>query len=533
MKKNKVVALGLDGASWGTLAPLLTQGHLPNIRRMINGGVSAPLLSSIPPVTCPGWRCYSTSKNPGQLGVFWWTGWDRDNGRLTFPCADSFHSLDFWDYLGAKDCRVAIINMPTTYPPKAVNGVMVSGFGAPLNRNLVPLFERVTYPDDWWPTLCEQYNYRIAMSRVDMGDKSQVVAEITDLIKIRFKLLFDLLDSGKYDFLHLTIFYINTLQHFYGTDEVVANAWKLIDQFIGRLLDTGCYLFIFSDHGMMKIERSFLINNWLIEGGYLKLKRDAGDIINLLDTFGQRNLGWRERYLSDWAKQVLPVRLQDKMPGLHQLLKTNMIDQKIDWAASSAISLSQGVIYINRQQAGADYEKVRDELRHKLLSLKSPEDGKRVVDEVYTSDELYKGDYVNDAPDLVAMPADGFEMYGGIGGQAPFFHGCGDVFQTRERAWSSGNHPEGIFIAHGGGIAGKKLEQASLLDIAPTIMHLMDVPVAEDMEGRVLQDIFKPDSVLATKEIKYQPALKQLIKPAISTENKQLKETLTDLGYLE
>ncbi len=520
----KVVALGLDGAAWGTLFPWLKQGRLPNIRRMIKNGASAPLSSSIPPVTCPGWRCYSMSKNPGQLGVFWWTGWDRKRGRLTFPNADSFNGVDFWDYLGRADRRVAIINMPTTYPPKPVNGVMVSGFGAPLDRNLRLLYERITYPEDWWPKLQKQYNYRISMFWVDIRDKSQVYAEIADLIKIRFKLLFDLLKSGQYDFLHLTIFYINTLQHFFDTDEVTAKAWELIDKYIGRLLDMGCYLFIFSDHGMKKIEQSFLINNWLLQEGYLKLKSDVGDIISRLDTLGQRHLSWRERYLAYWAMKILPVRLQDRIPGMHRFIKTNMIDQKIDWAASYAMSLSQGVIYINRRKAGADYEKVRDGLSCKLKKLKSPEDGRRVIDEVYISDEMYKGDYIELAPDLVAMPADGFEMYGGIGGAA---------FEKRERSWCSGNHPEGIFMVHGEDIAHRKLDKADLLDIAPTIMHLMNVPVAEDMEGNVLQDIFKPKSALATKKIEYQPALKQPVKPEMSAENKQLKESLTDLGYLE
>jgi predicted AlkP superfamily phosphohydrolase/phosphomutase len=402
---------------------------------------------------------------------------------------------------------------------------MVSGFGAPLDRNLRPLLERLTYPEDWWPKLRQDYNYRVAMSGVDLEDKSQVVAEIADLIRLRFKLLLDLLHSGRYDFLHLTIFYINTLQHFYGADEAVAQAWELIDRFIGELLETGSYLFVFSDHGTMKIEHSFWINNWLISGGYLKLKSDAGDIIGWLDSWGQRRLNWRKRHLSALAQTLLPVRWQDKLPGMHQLLRGNMIDQKVNWPASAAVSLSQGVIYINRRQVGAGYEKVRDELSHGLESLRLPGSTRRVIERVYRREELYTGDYLAQAPDLVALPARGVEIYGGIGGE---------VFESRKRPWSSGNHPEGILIVHGKGIAHKKLEHASLLDIAPTIMHLLGAPLPEDMDGRVLGQIFQPQSCWTGKGIKYQPPWKRPVEPDGRADNSQsLREELTSLGYLD
>ncbi len=539
MKSPKVVALGLDGASWSALNPWLAKGRLPNIKRIIEHGCSGPLMSIIPPVTCPGWRCYSTSKNPGQLGVFWWTGWDRAKGKLTFPNAHSFKGIDFWDYLGAAGHRVAIINMPTTYPPQAVNGVMVSGFGAPLDRDRSALYERITYPDTWWEEIRKRYDYRIDMRWVDTNDKWHMLAEIADLITMRFRLLLDLLKSGEYGFLHMTIFYINTLQHFYGMDEVVAKAWELIDKFIGRLMDVGCYLVIFSDHGMMKIEHSFMINNWLIEEGYLKLKMDAGDFISLLDSWGVQKLGWQERHVTALAQKILPWRIKDRIPGMYPFLKTNMIDQKVDWRASTAVSLSQGVIYINRKLLGENYEGVRSELCQKLMLLQLPDNGKKVIDEIHLQEDVYEGEYIDLAPDVVAMPADGFEMYGGIGG---------GTFQVRERAWSSGNHPEGIFMAYGEDIGHKQKSggpiqtslsqasqpQASLLDVAPTIMHIMDVPLAEDMRGRVLQEIFTPESRLSSKQIKYQAALqKENDTTSKNTENQHLRKSLADLGYLQ
>ncbi len=521
-----VICLGLDGACWGYLNQWISQGRLPNLKRLLDNAAWGTLKSIIPPVTAPAWRCYSTGKNPGELGVFWWTGWNRAAGKLTFPDTYSFDSLDFWDYLGMSGKRVGIINMPTTYPPTAVNGVMVSGFGAPLNRNQSSLTRRLTYPDDLWLHLQEKYNYRIAISGDSLADKFKLQADVIDLMRARFALLTDLINSGKYDFLHLTIFYINTLHHFFGTDEAAACAWEYIDNFIGELMEAGCYLFIFSDHGMMSIDNSFLMNNWLIEQGWLKLKFDLGDIIRWMDDWAEKKVGY-SRCFADFFGAFLPARLQNKIPGMYKFIRTNMIDQKINWRASYAVCLGDGVIYLNTDKLKGDYKKFRDELSLKLKGLALPDTDKPVISEIYTADELYKGKHARFAPDIIALPADGAEIYGGIkiGGK---------VFEQRARPWSSGNHPDGIFMAYGDEIAAGELNQpVRLTDIAPTIMHLMDVPIAQDMEGKALTELFRANSNVAGRQVCYQSPQEKT--PGFYDDvsaKLELKESLSALGYL-
>ena len=111
------IILGLDGANWDLLSPWLESGKLPNIQSLRDNGTTADLESCLPPVTCPNWRCYSTGKNPGKLGVYWWEKIDAENRTLSTPTSKSFKSANYWDYLAADDISTGIFNLPMTYPP--------------------------------------------------------------------------------------------------------------------------------------------------------------------------------------------------------------------------------------------------------------------------------------------------------------------------------------------------------------------------------------------------------------------------------
>lgn len=113
MEKRNIV-LGLDGVSWNFLSSWMEEGNLPNIQSFKEDGCYSDMDSVIPPVTCPAWRCYSTGKNPGKLGVFWWLNFDRSKGRTVLPNSASFKSKDFWHYIGNGGKKVCIINMPMT-----------------------------------------------------------------------------------------------------------------------------------------------------------------------------------------------------------------------------------------------------------------------------------------------------------------------------------------------------------------------------------------------------------------------------------
>lgn len=114
--KTKVLVIGLDGATWNLLKPWSREGVLPTFKRLMEKGVYGNLRSSIPPVTFPAWKCYSTGKNPGKLGVYLFLKLDMENKKFYFYSSRDFKSKEVWDYLGGKGYKCGVINMPGTYP---------------------------------------------------------------------------------------------------------------------------------------------------------------------------------------------------------------------------------------------------------------------------------------------------------------------------------------------------------------------------------------------------------------------------------
>jgi predicted AlkP superfamily phosphohydrolase/phosphomutase len=125
--RGKMLVIGLDGACWDLIVRWIESGELPNIKRLKERGCWGPMQSCIPPITCPAWHCYATGKNPGKLGVFWWQYLDLKNRKVITPNSKSFKSRALWNYLNDAGYKTGIIGMPTTYPPKKVDGFMVSG----------------------------------------------------------------------------------------------------------------------------------------------------------------------------------------------------------------------------------------------------------------------------------------------------------------------------------------------------------------------------------------------------------------------
>ena len=124
---TETIVLGLDGANWALLDPWIEGGRLPNIAALRDEGVWTDMHSCFPPVTCPNWRCYSTGKNPGKLGVFWWENIDTDRQTLTTPDSRSFKSANYWDYLNREGLSAGVMNLPMTYPPFEVEDFIIAG----------------------------------------------------------------------------------------------------------------------------------------------------------------------------------------------------------------------------------------------------------------------------------------------------------------------------------------------------------------------------------------------------------------------
>lgn len=482
--KDKAVVIGIDGASFNLIQPWLDDGELPALKTIMNKGVYAWSKSCYPPVTCPNWKCYSTGKNPGKLGIFWWTNFDRTKKDLYLPRDRLFINKEIWDYIGNAGGKVIVVNMPLTYPPKKVNGILISGAPDGLNT-------RFTYPRKLELFLKKEFRYKVNPSDLHLVREhdENAISNILDLIKIRFEVARTLLEMNRdVSFLHLTIFYINTLHHYLWDGYHVKEAWKIIDHYIGVFIKEypDFNFFIISDHGSSKINSVFNVNAWLEKEGYLNKKL----IIHVQKIFEKIKLN-RENVLKYMtylglirvARMLSNTRIGRFLESTLSLLPSyesiGNLKEIIKWDNTLAVALPQGLIYLLNP---IENRVLINKIKRKLLGIVDPITGKHPIKRVYSKYEVYSGSFLAEAPDIIIEYNDGFHLSANISESKIF---------SRPSIWLAENAHRGIFLAYGPSIKGKGYlgYNVSILDVAPTILHIMGLKVPQDMDGRIIRDI--------------------------------------------
>lgn len=510
------LVVGLDGAGFQLLGNWIDDGSLPTVSRLQKEGTTGTLRSAYPPVTCPNWRCYSTGVNPGKHGVFWWENVDREKGTFTIPTAKDFDAPDIWDYLGEEGYTSAVVNMPTTFPPQPLNGYMISGGGG-VDGN------EYTYPPELQEEIEEQFDYRtfLNVTTSNIGEYPEKVDEILDLIEMRFEVA-DFIRQ-KYDpaFLHLTVFYTNVFNHHYWDADVTKRVWKRVDELLGEFIEDE-NIILMSDHGSNEIHHVFNINTWLESEGYLVTTETVSD--RLLD-FGitrERMTKFADKLgVKNSLKALLPQSAIDYVPKSNGQVEGAGKASKIDWERSTAMASGQGPIYV--LATGREREQIREEIKTELESLSTPT-GMPVARTVYRANEIYTGPHIKSGPDLVVDQADHIHISGAIGSD--------DLFKKPDN-WIGENHRDGIFFATGPDIVEEiKLGQVDIYDITPTILHWFGTPVPEQLDGRVLTEIFDEGTDAATREVVRRDWSPDTGSELGVADQDQMRDRLQDLGYL-
>ena len=524
MSRAKILAIGLDGASFNLISPWLDAGLLPNLQKLIKSGVSGELESCIPPVTMPAWRVYSTGKSPGKLGVYWHQQLDAKTRKVITPNGNSFPSADLWHYLNDAGYQTGIVGMPDTYPPQPLNGFMVCAGPSATDIGY-------TYPNELAEELVEQVNYH-PIIKGDLYRKSKdspMVKQLLDVIDRTFAAGEYLLEQRPVDFLQVTTFDINRLQHVFYDEEPTRQAWEIVDRWLGKLSPRFDYTIIMSDHGTERLEWAFFLNVWLRQQGYLDTRFHPLDALAKMG-FNRTNIG---RLMQKFGLTRLfsfdtLVKYGSMLPqstGGFGDFGNQAVVNRIDWSKTRAFALPQGPIYINRQVVpdAAEYEKLRNELVERLESLTDPRTGSNVFKKVYRREELYTGPYIHDAPDLVALDNDAYHNRAGL--NQP------EVYAPSWK-WKGNNRHHGLFVMNGPDIpTGQTLDGVRLIDLAPTILHLANVAVPNDLDGRVIQDGLT--GTMQQRQIRYQPPIMSDSEHQMDNEYQDIiEERLKDLGYL-
>lgn len=513
------VVLGLDGGCFELIQPWIDEGTLPTFSRLTEEGAAADMQSCLPPVTCPNWQCYATGTNPGKLGVFWWEAVDEDEGKIeNRSAADDFDGTHYWHFLGGD---AAVVNLPTSYPPSEIEGIHIAGGPGAEQTDY-------TYPESLEEELEDKYDYAVHPEKMSLlsGDDpdNECVPEIYDLIDSRFDVLEHELENGEYELIHVTVFYLNVLQHFYWDMDVVKEAWEKIDERVGQLLemDELEHFFVMSDHGSNEIVTTFRINTWLEQHGYLQTESGVSDYLHKVGITRERvrpvlaKLG-----VEWWARRLLPERVQMLLPDDDGSVDKSAKDDVIDWDRSQAVASGQGPLYVLADDS-AERDRIVDELIPDLEDL-TDEEGKAVFDQVLRGEDVYSGPYVDHGPDVVLDQAAGVHIEGKIGNDEVF---------SQPSKWNGENKDTGMFIGYGPDIdKTATLLDMHILDIAPTLLHLHGEDVPERMDGEVRRDLFDAESEPANREILRIDV--ELDDANSRTVEHDVTNRLADLGYME
>lgn len=485
VEQPRTVVFGLDGAHFELIEPWIDAGELPNLERAIEGGVTADLESVLPPVTSPNWKSYLTGKNPGQFGIFWWENVDTDEERIFYPSHRKNRETEYWEVLAEED-RTGVMGVPTTYPPKQAGEFVLSG--APDGSN-----DGFAYPEALEARLEDEYDYKVTAKSELRATPDKAAEEILEIIDTRFTVARDLFEEYDLDFLQVTTFYINSLHHYFWDHEYTKRGWKIIDEHLGAFLDEGHDIVLMSDHGSNEVQTVFHVNSWLEREGYLQLDAGAAKLVHGLGINRDRVL----RVLSPLGLQGLATRFApqfvlDFVPDEQGELPRESKTSNIDWAGTDVIASGQGPIYLTADEGSSEYERTRDRLIEQLESLEGP-NGEPIISAAHRGEDVYSGEYAHEAPDVVVEQARGIHIQGSIGRDEVFS-------QPAEDGWKGENKREGLFVATGPSFDEGEVDALSILDLAPTLLHLRGRAIPVDLDGEVRRDVYASGSDAATTD---------------------------------
>jgi len=551
---RRVVVLGLDGASFDVLLPLMERNLLPNLSRIVNEGVWGALESTIPPYTAQAWVAMATGKGQGKHGVldFWKTPSDRAGGAI----ADStlIRSETLWSILSRHGKRVGIVNVPMTYPPSKVNGYLVSGFMTPAGRS------DYTYPSELRSRILEVVGEYEPDPYDPVSPSQGLLEQCLHWVRKKEEANQSLMREYPWDFFMNVVQALDQIQHFFWSclDDshprhsakrtaeympLIEECYKLVDSIVGQrlsLLDERTNLFVISDHGFGPAHTWFQVNKFLSELGLLVLEKSGQSL--LIRTAAA--MGLTPRRIKDALLRTDPLRLTQRLGRWTRTAWGKRLDAalsgQVSWTRTKAFAGSPTIegIYINLKgrdergivDSGHEYTELRDFIMARLSELKDPESGATVIEAVYRKEEIYEGECVSLLPDIVFSMNQGYMPRDDMTASEI-------VEPIPSLGYVEGKHrPDGIFLAIGPDIGQGEINGARIVDVAPTILFAMGLPVPSNLDGRVLLEAFARP-YRDSHRIEYQELVEGLAGSESNTayseqELAEIQRKLSGLGYL-
>jgi len=447
----KVIVIGLDCAA----PELVFNEELPNFRKLRSQGSYGRLKSCIPAITIPAWTVMMTSRSPGELGLYGFRhrkGYSYQDIWIANSTAIKQEAL--WDILKREERKVCLVGVPPSYPPFAVNGNLISCFITPGTD------KEYTYPAELKgeiENLVGEYIFDVPF-RTEQRD--ELLKQVYQMTEQRFEVIRYLINQKEWDFFMWVEIGVDRIHHafwkFYDQNHhlyqpgnefetVIPGYYRYLDERLGEILsliDSDTAVLVVSDHGAKGMKGAFCINEWLAEEGYLVLKERPSEKVSLEKT----EVDWARTRAWGWG-------------GYYSRIFLNVQGRE-----------PQGVI------APEDYEKEREEIVQRLKSITGP-NGETWDTRVFKPEETYPENN-GDPPDLMVYLDDLWWRAAGTMGHTSHY------LPENDTGPDDAVHAEdGVFILYNPREKQGEKINASIYDIAPTILHLMGIKVPQDMEG--------------------------------------------------
>lgn len=492
--KPRAVLIGLDGATWSVLDPLMRDGVMPFLRRFVEHGARASLRSTIPALTPPAWTSMITGRSPGYHGIFNFFGRDApDSHQIRLLGSQDIGSEPVWAYANRQRLRATVLNFPLTFPAPAIDGQVVAGGWMPWRQ-----LRLGCHPRELYDRLKALPGFDARVIALDMAHEAKALEgcrreEYDDWIALHirreqqwFAVLRSLMADDPTELLAIVFDGVDKLQHLcwrlldpaYAAD--LREDWELrarercveyfrvldglLDEIVALAGDTATVVMA-SDHGFGPQERTLFINTWLEQHGYLAWADGAGPRASGDQLLGMSQVA-RHTYLLDWSR----TQAYASMPGGNGI---HVVRRDVEHPAGVTDS---------------EYDAFCDRLIGRLGELRDSDTGAAVVRAAWRRDQIFAGPYLELAPDITLELADGglFSILAATDAVAP-------------RHPPTGTHrPDGIFVAVGPlARPGADIGELSILDVAPLLLYSLDVPIPAQLEGRVPVEALRADQLMA------------------------------------
>ncbi|MGD8546204.1 MAG: alkaline phosphatase family protein, partial [Candidatus Bathyarchaeota archaeon] len=472
MTSEKVVLIGFDGLPYDVVSSL-PKNRFPTFNKILKEGCHGVLTSTIPPSSPTAWTSLVTGKSPGKHCVFGFSHVSKGVVTPQYSWVGRFNPV--WDILSNMGKKVVILNVPFTYPPYKVNGILITGFPSPMNRieSFPPTFV------DQLKSKIENYDLDVPLENEDYADmdEEKFLEGIYRITEARTEATFHLMENYDWDFFFVVFTSLDRLQHvYYGYyDEksplhdntkrkILLTYYAKMDEILDNILSTidkKTFLIIISDHGFDYVHKSIGLNNLLSDQGFLERKKNRLNRKNL-------KILWEQSGLIRKIIRKLPVKIARNLQTI--------IPSKVNYSKSKAYIDYSCTITLKKGLQPQIREDLKNEIVKYLHSVKDSETNDRIFDKVYTKEEIFS-ETSEEIPEIFFLVRRGYQLKRWT--EKPLERIKRP--SSPNRTIKTGDHPShyaqrGFFSITGEPVKKNFISNATILDITPTILHIFDVP---------------------------------------------------------